>query len=432
MGTRAGRRSPWERFWRIPRSVAVACVASAVGGYLNYGVTVVLGAVGTEFGTPADARPGSIPFYLGYSAAALGTVLFLVRIGSLIGVVPTRTADRSGRRRLLLFGYAAAMVASVATAASAALWMFVALQVVARSGLTSTNQLVTTIAAEETDVHARSRAVASVSAAWGVGAGTAAIAYAVLKATPLGWRGLYLGGIVGLVLFPFLVREVTETRRFSSLRRHDRRTLRPLLRVPYRRRLVGVCVLVVLLALQGIPAGAFALAFGERVRGLPSGWIAATVVLAGIPGLGGLFLSGRLSERIGRRPVVAAAASVSAVAAIGLYAGPRPLFAPSFWLFTTAAALGAPAVGTLRAELFPTSSRATAAGVVAAVTVVSEACSLLLFGLLIDRLGTFARAAAVLALAPCLAAGVVFTLPETRDREMEEVSPDPAGAPASR
>ena len=418
------RRSRWERFWDIPPSVAVACLAAVLGGYLTYGLTVVLGAVGTEFGAKADARPGSVAYYLGYSGTVRGTVLLLVRVGSLLSMVTTFLADRRGRRRLLLVAYTIGMAASLLTATAAALWMFVGFQIVARSGLNSTSNLVGTIAAEETDRHTRSRAVAAVAAAWGAGAGVGAMVYAATKHTSLGWRGLYLGGLVGLALVPVLSRSLTETKRFAALPGPVGHTWRRLLRPPYRSRTVRLAALHMLITVQGTPAGAFALVFAEKVRGLPSGRIAGVVVLAGPPGLLGLVASGRLADRLGRKPVGAAGLAVTAVAALGLYAGPSGLFAPSYWLLVTGAALAAPAIGTLGSEIFPTSARATASALVGGVSIVSAALSLQLFGILLDGLGSFGRATAVLTVGPALAIVMLLTLPETKEHEMEEISPE--------
>lgn len=404
--------------------MAVASVAAAMAGYLTFGVTVVLGAVGSEFGAPEDARPGSIAFNLGFSASVLAVVLTVIRLGSLGSVLLTRLADRYGRRRLLLLAYAIGAGASLFTAASAALAMFVVLQIVARSGLTSANSLVSTIAAEETEVAHRSRAVAAVAAAWGGGAGIAAVVYALVKGSRLGWRGLYLGAAGALLLLPFLRAHVRETRRFAALPAPEPHRLARLWARPYRRRLLTLSSMHFLIALQATPAAGFALIFAEKVRGLPSGTIAVVVLLAGPPGLAGLVASGWLSDRIGRRVTAATGVLVATAAAIGIYAGPRALFALAYWLFVTGGALAGPALGTITAELFPTSARATALSVLGGLGILSGALSLSVFGVLVDRMGGFGPAAVVLGLAPCLGVACMMALPETRGHEMEEISPD--------
>ena len=85
-------------------------------------------------------------------------------------------------------------------------------------------------------------------------------------------------------------------------------------------------------------------------------------VTAGVPGLVGLVIGGRLAETRGRRPVAIIGLAVAAVFQMGFFVSDGPLLwiTPTIAIIATAGA--GLAIGTLSGELFPTEARGTSNG----------------------------------------------------------------------
>jgi MFS family permease len=87
------------------------------------------------------------------------------------------------------------------------------------------------------------------------------------------------------------------------------------------------------------------------------------------------------------------------------------------------------AVGAMSTELFPTSSRGTAAGWLNCAGVLGAVCGLLVFGLLVDAFGSFGPAALAVTIPVALVSTAYLRLPETKGLELEESAPEMAAAP---
>jgi MFS family permease len=84
-----------------------------------------------------------------------------------------------------------------------------------------------------------------------------------------------------------------------------------------------------------------------------------------------------------------------------------------------------PALGVYGPELFPTSLRGRANGVINTVATVGSVIGLVLAGFLADELGSFAWALGLLAIGPLAMAAVVLAwFPETAWRELEDLNPE--------
>ena len=90
-------------------------------------------------------------------------------------------------------------------------------------------------------------------------------------------------------------------------------------------------------------------------------------------------------------------------------------------------ALTVPALGVYGPELFPTSLRGRANGLIAVPARLGSVAGLLLAGFLATSLGSLGPAMAVLAAGPAvLAVLVLLAYPETAHRELEELNPEDA------
>jgi putative MFS transporter len=149
------------------------------------------------------------------------------------------------------------------------------------------------------------------------------------------------------------------------------------------------------------------------------------VLVTSTPGGIGIVAGGRLADTRGRRVVGATAAAVGTV----LLAASFTLAGAGMWVATTLgtifmAALE-PTVRVYGPELFPTSLRGRATGILSTTAMAGSVVGLLAAGALADGLGSFGRAMGLLAIAPLGTAVLVLLLfPETARRELEDINPE--------
>ena len=144
------------------------------------------------------------------------------------------------------------------------------------------------------------------------GAGLASLVFAAVNLLPYGWRALYVIGAVPLFLVAYLRRRLPETKRFAAqedVHRHARnwRTALSLLRDLVRQYPGRIATILIAVAAFG-----FAISLGHRAVGQISADASITTrparsrllfIPGGLIGLALAILAGRLSDRIGRKPV---------------------------------------------------------------------------------------------------------------------------------
>lgn len=409
------------RHWRLLWLLGVACFFE---GYDFSAVSVALPQLRDSFG-------------LSQSSASLWVaVLYL---GSLPAVLLSRRADRHGRRRMLLLSISGYTVATAATAFAPGIGAFVAAQVVARLFLALEVALAWTVVAEELPAERRGLGFGFLALASALGTGWASILMALVL-SPLGasWRWLYVAAVPVLVVAALLRRTLPESHRFAEAeQRHalaERWTV--ILRPPHRARLLLLCATGFLLAMTA-QATVFVVDFMESDRGLSASKANLALVASGAVVLPLLTLAGRVSDRVGRKPVAVVSLAVETV---GLFVF---FFAAHGWVelfgalaLVYAGTFGAwPTTGSFGAELFPTSLRALGNSSAGVAKLVGQFCSFAFASALITATGSQSRAVAVLAAGPVLAAVLIATaFPETGGRELDEVVevelPPAAGLPA--
>jgi MFS family permease len=171
------------------------------------------------------------------------------------------------------------------------------------------------------------------------------------------------------------------------------------------------------------PATSFVFLYAQNVLHQPGYVTAAMVVGAGVSGLAGL-LAGRWSaDHLGRRPTGSLAVVGLAGFGVLTYAGSRPALVVGYILGVLAGAALAPSVGSLLTELFPTTVRASVAGWWVAAGVLGAGTGLVVFGAVADVGNRFGLAAVITFIPAALAAGLFWTVPETRGREPEDLWP---------
>jgi MFS family permease len=103
------------------------------------------------------------------------------------------------------------------------------------------------------------------------------------------------------------------------------------------------------------------------------------------------------------------------------YAGPRIDLVAGYVLGVMFGSILAPAVGALVNELFPTSVRASASGWFLAAGVLGAVVGLVAFGAIADIGNRFALAADLTFLPAMLVTALLWSLPETKGRELEDL-----------
>jgi MFS family permease len=414
----ATRRQPW---WAPPdrldprtaEALGVLAAASLVTGYLATLLTQTVTYAAREFGV-TDVGPQ-------------GRVLAAVRIGVVLALVLVAVADRRGRRPVILVCAVGGCLAAATGALAPSLAWLGASQVVARSFSTALAVLLGIVAAEEVPRGSRAYAVSVLGLAGGLGAGLCVAVLPLADLGTRGWRLVYLVPLAGLPLARGIARRLQETGRFAvSVARAG---------VPLRgngRRLALLAASAFLLAVFTAPASQLQNEFLRDERGFSAARISLLTLLTNTPAGIGVVLGGRLADVRGRR-------LVGAVGLVGGVGATVLMFASAGWPLWAWSAVGAvvggavlPALGVYGPELFPTSLRGRANGVIGLLGVAGSVLGLLAAGHLADRLDGIGPALAVLSLGPAvLVVLVLAAYPETAHRELEELNPQdapPAGS----
>ncbi|MGH9286661.1 MAG: MFS transporter, partial [Acidimicrobiales bacterium] len=287
---RGGEGTPW---WAPPvrldsRAASVLgalALLAVVFGYLNTLFTQTIAFAGEEFGAGNSAQ---------------GLAGSVVRIGGIVALLVMTTADRRGRRRVVLATALAGSRLAVTGALSTSLAQLTVTQMLARGFASALLVLVTIMAAEEVPAGSRAYAVSLLAMAGGLGAGICVMALRLADLGPAGWRLLYLVPALALPALASVRHRLPESRRFvaphgsAEISGHGGRLL--------------------LLAASGLLANLFVAPqsqFGNRFlrmeRGFSGGRIGLFSVVVGTPAAIGIVVGGHFADVRGRRLVAAVA-----------------------------------------------------------------------------------------------------------------------------
>jgi MFS family permease len=299
-------------------------------------------------------------------------------------------------------------------------------QTLSRALATALAVLITIVAAEEMPRGSRAYAISVLGMASALGAGFCVMALPLADLGTNGWRLVYVLPLLALPLCRDVARRLPESRRFE--RAHADAAL-----TGHGRRLALLAASAFLLSLFTSPASQFQNEFLRDERGWSAARISLFTILTNTPGGIGIVVGGHLADVRGRRLVgaVGLAGGVGATVLM-FFAHGWPLWAWS----VVGAVIGAatvPALGVYGPELFPTSLRGKANGLIAVLGVLGSGAGLLAAGVLSDHLDGLGPALALLAVGPAILVVLVLAAyPETAHRELEELNPEDAilGAPA--
>jgi MFS family permease len=393
---------------RAASSLATLAAVSVLGVYMTALLSSTIAFAGREFGADAGDQ---------------GVAGLVVRLGGILAVAGAALADRAGRRRVILVTAVAAAVLTATGALAPSLPWLAAAQALARSLAVALLIAVGITLAEEMPAGSRAYGVSLLALAGSFGAGLVIVALPLADLGTAAWRWLYVVPLLGLALLPGIARRLPESRRFEAPH--------PTVTLPgHGRRLWLLAVSAFLVSLFASPSSFFANRYLLDERGFSALGITVLVLVTSLPGVIGLVAGGRLSDTRGRRPVgaVALAAGVATTLLFFSTSG------PALWLWSAVGALiasaGVPALGVYGPELFPTSLRGRAGGLISALGVLGSGIGIAAGGLLADRLGSTGSALLFLAPGPLIVSVLVLlAYPETAHRELEDINPEDRPAP---
>jgi len=368
----------------------------------------------------------------------IGFVATLVRFGGILSFGIVASADLYGRRPILSITVVFYTFFTLATALSRGVVTFTIFQSAAQLFLAAEFGVAVTMVSEEFPDETRGRAIAALHTVAFLGVAAAAALYPLVAPSGWGWRGMYLLGIVPLLLTAFLRRGLRETMRFQAMEAARkiagaaREKLLPKLRSsmaefagPYRNRLILIAILWNSIGLVGGPTITFFSLLAIRDHHWTAAQVGLALILAYLMGSVGSLLSGYAMDRIGRRMTTAVFYVASAISMAVMF-GSGWQGSVRFGIVATQFAYQAARTATsaLSAELFPTEIRAS--GYSLTVQVVGQlgwTLSPLLVGMLSVPLGGIGNAASVFALGPIVGVIALAYVPETRGKTLEEISP---------
>jgi MFS family permease len=375
----------------------------------------------------------------GLPQSEVGRLTALVRLGAIPALFVIPFIDRLGRRRVFLAAVVGMSLGTLATAFVQSEWQFVAVQMVSRTFLITASATAFVIVSEELPAARRGWGVGMLGALGAFGFGLGAILFAAIEVLPFGWRFLYAVGVVPLLLLPRFRREVHETDRFKRAREAAAASgaaregwLAPVLGIlrDHPGRALGVAFVGALAA--GGHASAFQL-MGDYLltnRGWEPWRYSTLFILGGLFGIVGNPAAGRFGDAYGRKTVGFLLLSVFPLFMFFFYRGEGWLI-PAAWIPAVfALSGGATVIRALSTELFPTSSRGTATGWLMLVETGGAAAALATVTRLTPPGESVAPAVTLLSCLTLGAALVVLLLPETANKELEQISEAPTGGAA--
>jgi len=369
---------------------------------------------------------------LGVEEGQVGALSAVVRLGVIPAFFITMLADHIGRRILLLVTVLGFTATTFFTGLAQDVYQFMVLQFLARMFIAAESMLAIVVIAEELDAETRGWGIGLLGAMGTLGHGLAAFVFALVNFLPFGWRALYVLGALPILLIAWLRRSLGETRRFEEHRKARGEVgwsavflpMRNLFRM-YPGRMLALCVGLFPIAFVLETAMTFVSKTLQDVHGYSPGGVAALFLTVGIVAPIGNVVAGSLGDSFGRKPVMFVGLLLNAVT-IALFYNTSGRWIPPVWgLMLMSLTMVLILFAAIGSELFPTSYRSTASGVRQLVATLGASLGLFVEGILYGVTGSHATAITwMLVVTPIAPIILWMFLPETANRELEEIAPE--------
>ena len=381
-------------------------------------IVFLLGIVAFIAGYGGAQMAHTLPYArlsLGLTEGNMSVVFAIVRAVSLAAVGFSIVADRIGRKEPLVIAFSLLSLGSLLTAFVPATPAYVIAQSVVRVSVVAIAALGMVLLAEELNPAIRGYGMGLYGLAGSLGVGTGLLLLPIAERADSAWRILFALSGLGLLVIPMLMRYLPESRAFrpgkpigfiTALRMGLGKHFWPI---------AGVSFFV-----SAFSAPAFDFVLERLINDLAWDASAARFLLIAASGLGalGLLIGGHMADTSGRRPTALVALALGLVGGVGFYLLNSGWFlAASIFVATLGATMLTPAIGAMRAELFPTRVRATSAAWVTNVAILGSISGFLVGGVLIDRIG-LPKTVASLSTGLLISMGLILMLPETKGMDL--------------
>lgn len=363
-------------------------------------------------------------FGIGNSGQGIGAAV--VRWGIIICLPLVALADRRGRRPLMISMAWAAPIISAAGALSPSFPFLVATQTIGRPLGLTLDILIAVVAVEEMPRNARAYATGLLAVLSGAGAGIAVASLPLADISTTSWRYIYLVTLVWLLVAVALMKWLPESQRFEQ--HHEvNADVRAQARTALRHNIGRICTVVFLTNLYIATASIFQNRYLKDDRGYSAALVALFTVATSAPASIGLIVGGRIADERGRRMLGATMVPVGAF----LLALSFNTSGATMWIVAIAGGLAFgvsyPAMAVYRGELFPTTVRSMAGGLIMTSALIGGSIGLIGGGQVLDSGVNYGTVMLWLVLGPVIASFIVwFRYPETAHKELEEINPTDA------
>jgi MFS family permease len=359
----------------------------------------------------------------------VGRLLAWVRLGAVPAVLLVPFADHLGRKRLFMFCLVGSSVGTLLTAFTQTLPQFIAAQMIVRSCLIAGSAAAFVIVAEEFPAQRRGWAIGILGALALLGFGLGAALFSLIERLPYGWRSLYIPGLVPMLLLPYFARRVPETQRFQQEHAGGGTGgmlgwLRPFITLArhYPARMAIVSGVAMLAAVGHATAHGVLGDYVLTDRGWAPGRYSTLVITGGALGIIGNTVVGRLADRMGRRSLGFVVLAGFPPASIAVYSSDGWLLAGCWIVLVFITTGGNTIIRALSTELFPTSSRSTAAGSLTLFETLGAVAGLYMVTAFTPEGTSIAGAVRWIVCITLVSAVLVLFLPETARKELEDIS----------
>jgi putative MFS transporter len=360
----------------------------------------------------------------------VGPTLAMFRAAAIVALVIAASADLVGRRRLLLVTIFGQAIFTLATAFVSDHNSFVAAQLLTRIFGYAEEMLCFVVIAEEIAAGARGWANGTITSFYFLGAGVAAAIFGAVNLLPYGWRALYVIGAVPIFLVGLLRRRLPETRRFQTQGEAGLKMkaalalLRDLAR-EYPGRIAAAVTAASAFGFAMSCATILAQKYLQEAYHYSPGQVSLLLIPGGLIGLGLAIAAGRLSDRLGRKPVAMTMAALAGVSFFLFFNHAPDWMIPLLWVLGFLGFFAGDAlIAGFALEIVPTRYRATVGALRYVIEIAFGAIALGLEGYLYDKFHDHGPAIQWMLAAIPVTLLAIIALPEPAGRTLEEMSGD--------